>query len=399
VTSSTPIARRRLNGLDGLRFVAAAAVVGYHYTGVSTTYWGAAPSKVFPALNHLTRYGYLGVELFFVVSGFVILMTAYGRPIERFTASRIARLFPAYWAAVVITVGLHLVWHAGIRTSSLESLVNLTMAQGAFEIPDVQGAFWTLWIELKFYLIIGAFILIGITRRRVIAFAVLWPLLAVIAASAQSGLVTSLLFPTYAPYFGVGMLLFLLYRDGHSSIVWLGIGFTGVLSVRSAMNGAAAATKLVGQPISPAVAGMLVVVMIAAVYLVTAGAGSKVGWKWLTTLGLLTYPLYLVHGQFGFVVIDVLHGRTNDYVVLLVAILVSVALAVALHYGIEKVFHDRLRDAVVRGLREGDPSVTAPTGTRATTPPPLPPPAKEPEPEPSHADEPATPGELESVPR
>jgi peptidoglycan/LPS O-acetylase OafA/YrhL len=35
------------------------------------------------------------LELFFVVSGFVIMMTAYGRPIEKFTASRIARLFPA----------------------------------------------------------------------------------------------------------------------------------------------------------------------------------------------------------------------------------------------------------------------------------------------------------------
>jgi peptidoglycan/LPS O-acetylase OafA/YrhL len=370
VTSTPLVARRRLNGLDGLRFVAAAAVVGYHYTGVSTTYWGTAPSTVFPGLNHLTRYGYLGVELFFVVSGFVILMTAYGRPIERFTASRVARLFPAYWAAVILTVGLHLAWTGGIQTSSLESLVNLTMAQGAFEIPDVQGAFWTLWIELKFYLLIGVFILIGITRRRVIAFAVLWPLVGVIAAGAQADLAISLLFPTYAPYFGVGMLLFLLHRDGHSTIVWLGIAFTGILCIRSAMNGAAAATKLVGQPISPAAAGLVVVVMIAAVYLVTAGPGSRIGWRWLTTLGLLTYPLYLVHGQFGFFVIDVLHGRVNAYVVLVLAVALAVVLAVGLHYGIERVFHDRLRDSVVRGLRDSD-AIPAEAPAHAG-PPPLP---------------------------
>jgi peptidoglycan/LPS O-acetylase OafA/YrhL len=359
VTPTDSVPRRRLNGLDGLRFLAAAAVVGYHYTGVSTQFWGAAPSRVFPTLNHLTRYGYLGVELFFVVSGFVILMTAYGRPIEKFTASRIARLFPAYWAAVVLTVGLHLVWRGGIETSSLESLVNMTMAQGAFNIPDVQGAFWTLWIELKFYLLIGAFILVGITRRRIIAFAVLWPLVGVLAGS-QPGLVSALLFPTYAPYFGVGMLLFLLYREGHSTIVWLGIGFTGVLSLRQAMNGAGAASKLVGASVSPAVAGVLVLGMIVAVYLVTAGPGSRIDWKWLTTLGLLTYPLYLVHGQFGFFVIDTLNGRVNDYVVLALAVLISVALAVGLHYGIERVFHDRLRDAVVSDLRDREPSVPAP---------------------------------------
>jgi peptidoglycan/LPS O-acetylase OafA/YrhL len=367
VTSTPLVARRRLNGLDGLRFVAAAAVVGYHYTGVSTTYWGAAPSNVFPALNHLTRYGYLGVELFFVVSGFVILMTAYGRPIEQFTASRIARLFPAYWAAVILTVGLHIVWGKGIQTSSLESLVNMTMTQGAFGIPDVQGAFWTLWIELKFYLLIGVFIMVGITRRRVIAFAFLWPLLGVIAAQSQSNLVTSLLFPTYAPYFAVGMLLFLLYRDGNSTIVWLGVAFTGVLSVRAAMNGAADATKLVGQPISPAVAGTLVVVMMTAVYLVTSGPGSRIGWKWLTTLGLLTYPLYLVHGQFGFFVIDKLHGHLPTYVVLAVAVLLAIVLAVALHYGVERVLHDRLRNGVVRGLRD-DPTPLSPA-----PPPPVPP--------------------------
>lgn len=362
MTSTDSLPRRRLNGLDGLRFVAAAAVVGYHYTGVGTTYWGAVPSHVFPSLNHLTRYGYLGVELFFVVSGFVILMTAYGRPIEKFTASRIARLFPAYWAAVVLTVGLHLLWRGGIRTSSLESLVNLTMVQGGFNIQDVQGAFWTLWIELKFYLLIGVFILLGITRRRVIAFAVLWPLLGVLAGS-QPGLLSALLVPIYAPYFGVGMLLFLLYRDGHSTIVWLGIGFTGILSVRAAMNGAGAASKLVGASVSPAVAGVLVLGMIAAVYLVTAGPGARIGWRWLTTLGLLTYPLYLVHGQFGFFVIDMLNGRLNDYAVLALAVGVSVALAVGLHYGIERVFHDRLRDAVVDGLRDSEPSApgTAPS--------------------------------------
>ena len=62
-------------------------------------------------------------------------------------------------------------------------LVNLTMLQGAVDVTNIQGAFWTLWFELKFCLLIGVFIVVGMTRRRVIAFAFLWPLLGQIATA------------------------------------------------------------------------------------------------------------------------------------------------------------------------------------------------------------------------
>src|SRR3954466_2589137 len=104
-------ARSRLAALDGLRLLAAFAVLSFHYTGIRTPFWGAPAHVVFPSLNQVTRYGYLGVELFFIISGFVILMTAYGRSIESFSASRVARLFPAYWTAILLTFLLQQYWH------------------------------------------------------------------------------------------------------------------------------------------------------------------------------------------------------------------------------------------------------------------------------------------------
>ena len=59
------------------------------------------PSAV-GALGRWAAYGAMGVPLFFVISGFVVLMTAWGRDVPHFVASRVGRLFPAYWAAVVI---------------------------------------------------------------------------------------------------------------------------------------------------------------------------------------------------------------------------------------------------------------------------------------------------------
>ncbi|GGR46963.1 peptidoglycan/LPS O-acetylase OafA/YrhL [Nocardioides luteus] len=344
--------RPRLGALDALRFIAAAVVVGYHLTGIATSYWGVAPREVFPTLNHVTRYGYLGVELFFIISGFVILMTAWGRDLPGFAASRIARLFPAYWVAVVITLVLQAFWKGGRDQGFVGGLINLTMTQDAWNVLSAQGAFWTLWIELKFYLLIGVFLLVGITKQRVIAMVFLWPLLAQIARTTDSGVLNSLLFAEYAPFFAMGMALFLIYRFGNSFVAWLAVGYNVILGIRQATAYADRATELVGAPVSPVVTGLAILAFAALVWLVSAGPLGRVEARFLSTLGALTYPLYLVHAQFAFWIIDVFHGRFDEYVVLAAAVSTALVLAIALHYLIERRLHDPVRDAVLRGLRE-----------------------------------------------
>lgn len=351
-TSPEAPRRSRLRGLDGLRFVAAAAVVLFHYTGVEAGFWDGPPTGVFPTLNEASRYGYLGVELFFMVSGFVILMTAYGRSIEGFTASRIARLFPAYWVAVVITVTLQAFWSGGRNPGPVDTLINLTMVQGAFDIPAVQGAFWTLWIELKFYVLIGIFLMIGITARRALAFALLWPVVAQIARATHTGFLNSLLVPEYAPYFAVGMLLFIVYRFGNSLIVWLGIAFNTILCVRQGVAYAPRASRQVVDNVNGDVVALAVVLMVVAIWVVSSGPLRDLSWRWLSVAGALTYPLYLVHGQFGFWVIDTWHDDLAPGAVVAIAVALSLVLAVLLHYGVERRLHDRVRDGVLNGLAD-----------------------------------------------
>lgn len=86
--------RDRLYEIDLLRITAALAVVIYHYT-----FSGCAGHLIpvsFPALRTVTRYGYLGVDMFFTISGFVVLLSAWGRRPLDFVISRITRLYPAY---------------------------------------------------------------------------------------------------------------------------------------------------------------------------------------------------------------------------------------------------------------------------------------------------------------
>lgn len=350
VPAERPAARPRLAALDGLRLVAAFAVLSFHFTGIKLPYWGAPAFVEFPSLNHLTRYGYLGVELFFVISGFVILMTAYNRTITSFAASRVARLFPAYWVAIALTFLLQQFWHGGREPSFVAALVNTTMVQDAFDVPHVQGAFWTLWIELKFYLLIGVFILVGMTKRRVLAFAFLWPLLGQVAAATHSGFLNSLLFPTYAPYFAAGILLFLLHREGHDVATWLALAFNWVLCVQQATGYAPRASELVGAHVSAMVCGAAVTAMIGAVLALSHGRLARVQWRWLTFAGALTYPLYLVHGQWGFFVIDTLQSGVSSYLVLALATAGAFVIAWLIHRLVERPVAPRLRRAVQASL-------------------------------------------------
>ncbi|HEX8659294.1 MAG TPA: acyltransferase family protein, partial [Hymenobacter sp.] len=84
----------RLYEIDLLRFLAALSVVIYHFT-----FFGKRNAQYnplyFDELGEVTRYGYLGVHLFFMISGYVVLLSAQGKTIRQFFLSRISRLYPA----------------------------------------------------------------------------------------------------------------------------------------------------------------------------------------------------------------------------------------------------------------------------------------------------------------
>ncbi len=101
----------RVFELDLLRFVAAVMVLLYHYT------WRAQAIPDLDApdyptwINSWSRYGFLGVELFFFISGMVIFHSAANASARGFLLSRVVRLFPAYW--VLVTFSFLLVRLAG----------------------------------------------------------------------------------------------------------------------------------------------------------------------------------------------------------------------------------------------------------------------------------------------
>ncbi len=152
------VVRGRIDYLDGLRGIAAIAVVLQHMAQLIITADPASRPILQPAFLDLFNAGRFGVALFFLISGFVIPFSfKEPRPVLRFGISRFFRLYPAYWLSLAVAL-LIFPPLTGESYSISRIIANTTMAQAAFGQRDVIGVYWTLFIELTFYILcVGLF--------------------------------------------------------------------------------------------------------------------------------------------------------------------------------------------------------------------------------------------------
>ncbi len=123
----------RIASLDVTRACAATAVFLFHY--------GAFP------------FGYLGVELFFLLSGFVLTLPSRHDSIFQFARARCVRLYSAYWVALVLTL-CAILWK-GERPSLVAVAANATMLTAFLGQRYIDGVYWSLTEEIIFYLLVG----------------------------------------------------------------------------------------------------------------------------------------------------------------------------------------------------------------------------------------------------
>ncbi|WP_380784376.1 acyltransferase family protein [Sphingomonas sp. R86520] len=282
---------QRFAWLDLLRFLCAMAVVLFHYGYVAPLdlSGGLADYVVAPTI---TIYGRLGVPVFFMVSGFVIAISAEGRTWRDFLWARMVRLYPAYWLAVPATA-LVLAMTASPRAPGLgQTLVNLTMLQAFVGVPHVDEVYHTLAVELRFYLLVA---LLVMARVRVTSPAVLigW-IITSAAAPWLPGIMGKLLLTNFAPYFLTGMTIRAMLRpQGRLLNAAL---LVVLLAMEAWMLGVGGAAR--PGPYDPAVQ-FAIVVAGTVLILVCAFAPNPRRAAPLAALGAMTYPLYLFHSEIG----------------------------------------------------------------------------------------------------
>ena len=281
------------------------------------------------------RHGYLGVELFFLISGYVIFFSAKDRTPAQFASSRMLRLYPAFLFCMTVTAVVKLFYpiEAGALYTS-QVVTNLTMMPRLFGRTEIDGSYWTLAFELCFYALVLIMLLLH-QRERLEKMFLIWPVIILLAAPFGS---TGMpLLGAYYSYFAAGAL-FAMYKIKRSNwiVMSLLICFYDSLHAYYGNKSPADVTPMVN------------IFAISAFYLFMCLVNnSRIAIMRLPCakfFGSLTYPVYLIHQVIGTVIIAKFANESNKTVVISLVMLGMLAAAAAIHYFIEVRMHAAWRD-------------------------------------------------------
>lgn len=275
----------RLTELDALRGLGALCVLVFHY---STRF-----HELFPQAAHVP-FSFLGgnyrVLLFFAISGFAIFFTLDRiRTAADFAVNRFARLYPAYLVAMLLTLSIEYLAHATqLLVGPGAMLANFTMLQGFAFLPEVDGAYWTLTVEIAFYVcMLSLWKWAGL--RRLEPWLALWLALRWLYAlwPGMPERIVMLLVLRYVPFFIIGMLS---YRVWSGQRGWLHQAPYAALALLSIATIDSWDILLSG------------VILLAVFMALITGRLRLLRLRPLVWMGGISYSFYLIHQHVGFVV-------------------------------------------------------------------------------------------------
>lgn len=318
---SAPISNR-IPVIDAFRGICILSVVIFHYLVrfappfLPDNLYGY--SNAYPAWLEVLQ---LGVEVFFVISGMVIALTLTqcDNALE-FSVKRFARLYPGYIAAATATFALMtLVGPAALKVTAADYLVNFTMLSYDFHHQWVDGVYWTLAVEIKFYAM--AAVAYFLFKERFWMLLAVLGILGLVAQHIQPALAHRFLIPQYMPEFLAGIAAFFLVivRRKREGAMLMAIALPLFVLNERFMSPLRFTPHLIGDAyILGLSAAMITLIAIAP------------GWRMgpLAFVGKISYSLYLLHNNIGVTIIAALKQRGfQDGVAFCLALLVCGFLA------------------------------------------------------------------------
>jgi peptidoglycan/LPS O-acetylase OafA/YrhL len=323
IRGGTLLRSARLAIVEALRGLASISVACYHFSGPLDS--GIA--------HGIGSYGWLGVDVFFVISGFVIPLSLYGtdyriRQFPAFLLRRLVRLEPPYLASIALTI---LLWHLStLPPGLLGSPPPYTMAQVGFHLfylipltsyEWLSPPYWSLAYELVFYIAVGLAFSIFIARRAELT-AVLIAVVAAVVSGLQGRFGLDGLLTARVLEFGVGILLLRLIVDDQSRFV----ANATLLALSIVATGCLGGWAL----------GVTVGLAAVAIF---AFREARLG-RWAYVVGGCSYSLYLTHTSIGGRVVNLTKGWTGGgeagaVVTILLALAVSFSFAMLFAWGVE----------------------------------------------------------------
>jgi peptidoglycan/LPS O-acetylase OafA/YrhL len=331
MTSGQP--QNRLRGIDSLRGLAALAVVLFHYTTGYEFMLGRSGSGL---LFYLPT-GCFGVQLFFLISGFVILRTLERTSdLKTFAVARFARLYPPFFVCATLTLIVIALTHWHLANLNAKAIaINYTMLAQLIGVKEIDPSYWTLTYEVLFYA--GA-ALIWFRLRPKCRLEV--PCLIWLGCSLAGHLVddisnhhrlSTLINVDYANLFVLGMMLYYLSQGRGSRLTIPTFGAALLMALFPP------GVNAVGVVLSRIEYISLIASFWALIWLASNGERRFLDFPPLVFLGEISYSLYLVHQVIGFTIIHaLLRAGMEPNVAIFTTIAFIVALAACLRIFVEK---------------------------------------------------------------
>jgi peptidoglycan/LPS O-acetylase OafA/YrhL len=316
-------------------------VVLFHYT--FRGFIANTSMLEFPMLGYLFKYGYLGVNLFFLISGFVIYMSIENSNLFDFVKSRIVRLYPAFWVCASITALVIYLYGSPIFSISLKQyFANLTMINGFFNVDNIDGVYWTLLVEIKFYLIISFILFFNkIKTNYITSFLTGWLIVSysqfVINYDSLIVLkiIREILILNFSSYFIAGIVLFKIFKEGPI------LKFTSILfacymlSILLAIKEATSLSLIVNTYFSTIVIISSLTTFYGLMFLMSTNRLNFLNKSSFLRFGLLTYPLYLIHQNVGFIIFNQYGMLVNKCLLLIFALTAMLVISYTINRYVE----------------------------------------------------------------
>jgi peptidoglycan/LPS O-acetylase OafA/YrhL len=282
----------------------------------------------------------------------VIPWSIRGRGIGDFAVSRAIRLYPTYWLCAALLFFLPpLLGDWRFMIPAHDAMVNLTMVAPWFGSPYIDPVFWSLAIELQFYLLVAAAVgMLGFGRLPIALLAWLAIGVSTSALGLDSGRPPVYLGGTYYMYFCFGAACYFLHHIERSRTVCALALLSLPLMFAHSLYKASIVTAVYNTPMSSTVVCTVLGAGAAAVYFSHALSQRMKATALVSFIGGLTYPLYLVHENIGYALLNTMFSHDTRWLGLGYTVLFCLAASAAVYLWFDVPVRRWLRRAVRQQL-------------------------------------------------
>ena len=301
-------------------------VISFHYfsNGISN---GIVTSIELTPFSDIAKYGYLGVQLFFGVSGYLILMSTTNRSAWQFAKGRIKRIYPLYWMAIIlITAITFLPTLSKTHPGFWQFLASSTMFPTAFNQGWVDGAHWFMLVEIQLYVFIFAVLKVGAGKYLPTIFPI-WSIVIFIWYLFE--LKRFSIWYLYGPFSFIcgGAIIYSIKQWGWTPLRAAGLITAVGGGLYSRVGSLDKLSEIRNTQYSDKVVTVIVLFIFGLLLLTLLPKVSNIHIPGAVFFGAITYPLFLIHGRLGYMALERFANEQNKYFVYLILVILAIIIA------------------------------------------------------------------------